>query len=98
LYIFGGKDSDNNKLNDLWLFNFQTKQWSEIMCREAPMARSGHSAALYRQYMLIYGGIFEITKELNDMHVFDTQAGEWLCLFEELNSPVKAVTSPDTSL
>ena len=27
LYIFGGKDSDNNKLNDMWQLNLSTKVW-----------------------------------------------------------------------
>ena len=39
--------------------------------------------------MVIYGGIFEVTKELNDMHVFDMEEEIWTCLFEELNSTVK---------
>jgi|APCry1669189768_1035252.scaffolds.fasta_scaffold66620_1 hypothetical protein len=39
--------------------------------------------------MIIYGGIYEVTKELNDMHVFDIINQKWLCLFEEINSPVK---------
>lgn len=39
--------------------------------------------------MIIYGGIFEITKELNDMHIFDIAKNQWVCLFEEINSPKK---------
>ena len=39
--------------------------------------------------MVIYGGIYEVTKELNDMHVFDIVNERWLCLFEEINSPIK---------
>jgi len=39
--------------------------------------------------MIIYGGIFEVCKELNDMHVFDLTSDSWLCVFEELNSPKK---------
>ena len=30
MYIFGGKDEENNKLNDTWKFNFSTNQWSYI--------------------------------------------------------------------
>lgn len=37
--------------------------------------------------MIIYGGIYEVTKELNDMFVFDLRKEKWVCLFEELNSP-----------
>jgi hypothetical protein len=39
--------------------------------------------------MIIYGGIFEVTKELNDMHIFDFKNEQWGVLFEELNSPQK---------
>jgi hypothetical protein len=39
--------------------------------------------------MIIYGGIYEVTKELNDMHIFDLKNEQWICLFEELNSPQK---------
>jgi len=30
MYIFGGKDDENNKLDDLWKFSFLTKEWTEI--------------------------------------------------------------------
>ena len=54
------------------------------------MERSGHSSSIFKdQYMIIYGGIFEVTKELNDMHIFDLQSDKWICLFEEINSPKK---------
>jgi N-acetylneuraminic acid mutarotase len=28
MYIFGGKDINSEKLNDLWYFDFQTNSWS----------------------------------------------------------------------
>lgn len=42
-------------------------------------------------YFIIFGGIFEITKELNDMYIYDMKERKWLCIFEETNcvSPVK---------
>ncbi len=30
MYIFGGKDEENNKLNDLWQFVFSTYQWNLV--------------------------------------------------------------------
>jgi hypothetical protein len=27
MIIFGGKDDDNNKLSDTWIFNFSTREW-----------------------------------------------------------------------
>ena len=72
MYIFGGKDDENNKLSDTWKFNFNTLEWTQIRCADEPIPRSGHTASIYKDnFMIIYGGIYEITKELNDMHIFD---------------------------
>ena len=30
MIIFGGKDEDNNKLNDIWTFDFTTYRWEQI--------------------------------------------------------------------
>mmetsp|Transcript_33182 Transcript_33182/g.50847 ORF Transcript_33182/g.50847 Transcript_33182/m.50847 type:complete len:92 (+) Transcript_33182:863-1138(+) len=30
MYIFGGKDDDNNKMSDTWKFNFKTQIWTEL--------------------------------------------------------------------
>ena len=50
-------------------------------------------------YMLVYGGIFFVTKELNDLHVFDMRKEKWVCLFEELNSPAKStMQAPGSAL
>ena len=72
--MFGGQDDENNKLNDLWEFDFTTKTWREIKNAEGeyqPSVRSGHTSVVYQDKMFIFGGILEITKELNDMIVFD---------------------------
>jgi len=74
LYIFGGQDDDNNKLDDLWEYNSNTSTWRQIQISEGdlrPLCRSGHSAVTYGNKMYIFGGILELTKELNDMLVFD---------------------------
>ena len=71
MYIFGGKDDENLKLSDTWKFNLSTQEWTCIDTVDEPMGRSGHASQVYNDSMIIYGGIFEVTKELNDMHVFD---------------------------
>ena len=38
-----------------------------------------------------------MTRELNDLHVFDMKNEKWLCLFEELNSPAKTSMQPPGS-
>jgi len=74
LYVFGGQDDDNNKLDDLWEFDTTAKSWKQIDLPEntyRPMPRSGHTAVVHGTKMYVFGGIFELTKELNDMCVFD---------------------------
>jgi Galactose oxidase, central domain len=39
--------------------------------------------------MVVFGGIYEITKELNDLHLFDFKKRRWVTLFEESYSPVR---------
>jgi hypothetical protein len=90
MYIFGGKDDENDKLNDTWKFNFNTFEWTYINAANPPLERSGHCSQIHNDnFMVIYGGIFEVTKELNDMHVFDLRKENWVSMFEEINSPKK---------
>jgi len=30
MYVFGGKDDDNNKLNDLWKLDLASNTWSLV--------------------------------------------------------------------
>lgn len=53
------------------------------------MARSGHSCDIFENYMIIFGGIYEITRELNDFYLYDLKQNKWVTLFEESGSPSK---------
>ena len=39
--------------------------------------------------MVLFGGIYEITKELNDFYMYDFKTNKWITLFEESMSPKK---------
>lgn len=81
LYVFGGQDDDNNKLGDLWTFDRNSRAWEEVRPGDGgfqPIARSGHTAVVWGQKMYIFGGILELTKELNDMVVFDFASGQFV--------------------
>lgn len=90
MYIFGGRNNDNKKLNDLWKYDILKQTWTEIKMPEEsiPLERSGHSCDVYGQYMVIFGGFYEITKELNDLHLFDFINETWIPIFIEENSPL----------
>lgn len=113
LYVFGGKDDENLKLNDMWKFDMTTRVWTELVTEDVnmlggavskiPIARSGHSAVIYEGYICIFGGIFEVTKELNDLQLYDIANNRWICLFTETNepgsssSPTKAMAAGNSS-
>ena len=94
MWVFGGTNEDNIKLNDLWRLDLNSYTWQEVVVTNPPLERSGHSCDLYENYMVIFGGIYEITKELNDLQVFDFKKNRWITLFEEANSPIKANQKP----
>ena len=44
-----------------------------------PSARKGPAAIHYNDYMYIFGGIFEITKELSELLVYDFENCSFTC-------------------
>lgn len=74
IYMFGGQDNDSKRLNDLWEFDLINKAWSQIRFSWSafkPLPRSGHTMSLFQDKLYIFGGIFELTKELNDLVIYD---------------------------
>ena len=88
MYVFGGKNDSSEKLNDLWLFNIADKKWIEIEAEgEVPFERSGHSSDIYEDYLVIFGGIWDVTKELNDLHLYSFSRNMWMTVQASANSP-----------
>lgn len=74
IYMFGGQENDNRKMNDLWCFNIDESSWSQVELGAEdfrPCPRSGHSTVVHGEKMYIFGGLLELTKELNDLVVYD---------------------------
>jgi N-acetylneuraminic acid mutarotase len=42
-----------------------------------PLARTGHSSMVMNGKVIIFGGILEVTKEINDVHAYDISTGKW---------------------
>ena len=81
MYIFGGKDDSSQKLNDFWSFNIADQKWLQVTAGgEAPYERSGHSMSVFEDFIILFGGIWDVTKELNDLHVYHTNKNEWVSL------------------
>ena len=86
-YIFGGQDDENNKLNDLWELDFAGDETFKQISPEgndfAPSAKSGHTCNLHNGKAYVFGGIIELTKEVNEMVSLDLQTLK----FQNLGEP-----------
>ena len=84
LYVFGGELETADQYHhyrDLWKFDANTLKWTEITAKNAPTARSGHAAFVWKNFMIIFGGFFEAlldTKWYNDVSVFNLQTETWM--------------------
>lgn len=97
-YLFGGSGDNNLKFNDLWQFsgtawtqlskgtidNTDAQEMEGTGPDELPLQKSGHQISLFKnKYIIVFGGIHEITYEMNDLKVFDTVTKKWQTLEEE---------------
>lgn len=75
-------------MNDLWVYSILEKKWVEIVADgDIPYERSGHSSDVYEDFLVIFGGIWDVTKELNDLHLYSFQQNKWITVFNSANSP-----------
>jgi N-acetylneuraminic acid mutarotase len=90
MWVFGGKSNDNDKMVDLWSFDFSKNQWEQVeftMDQDVEIVgRSGHSASIYHGHMIIFAGIHEVTHELDDMAAFNFKSKKWVHMFKEPNT------------
>ncbi|KIK28314.1 hypothetical protein PISMIDRAFT_27711 [Pisolithus microcarpus 441] len=85
LFLFGGEFSSlfQNSFHhyrDLWVFDIPTHSWERIETKIRPSARSGHRMALWKHYIVLFGGFYDPgyrTQYLNDTWLFDTQEYKW---------------------
>lgn len=97
-YIFGGSGDNNVKYNDLWEFNAATSQWTALCkgtpfshdspsgaeAEDQPIHKSGHQITLFKnKHILVFGGIHEVTYEMNDLKIFDVVKKTWSTIDEE---------------
>ena len=57
-----------------------------------PYERSGHSMVVYEDYIMVFGGIWDVTKELNDLHLYSLTKNEWIVVQDAANSPLRSPT------
>lgn len=98
MLVFGGKDDENEKLNDLWMYSFAKNTWEKLASKNPePLCRSGHSMVVYRDFLVVFGGIYVLTQELNDLYLYDLKNRNWICLFDEEGGANQGNRSPATA-
>lgn len=91
LYIGYGLDKENMPLNDIWVFNFTKNIWTQLPCNGFDLAqRSGARAALFRDYLAIFGG-YANKQYIADFHLINVKTFE--IIRPECRGPVPAARS-----
>jgi hypothetical protein len=97
LYVLAGElsaggSNDYFHYKDLWKYDIRQRQWTELKSSSSagttPSARSGHAAAVWKHFMIVFGGFYEaaagrgassgVPKWYNDVTVFDLQTEQWM--------------------
>ncbi|KAJ7285850.1 galactose oxidase [Mycena rebaudengoi] len=85
IFLFGEEYSSPQQRNffhyrDFWSFDIMTHSWDRIDTKIRPSARSGHRMAIWKHYIILFGGFYDpgiTTRYLNDLWVFDLQEYKW---------------------
>lgn len=81
LVLFGGNGQQNeDKMNDLWIFDVNSRQWEKVECvgdAVPPPPRSYHSAHMVGACMFVIGGRM---RDAEDSEVYMFDAGECDCV------------------
>ena len=82
VYLYGGLNDTINvsqagELNDLWRFNPDNNDFTELSPSNPPQERYGHSAVVYNSSKYIVGGYGSGGEILNDIWKYDPQTNTW---------------------
>jgi N-acetylneuraminic acid mutarotase len=80
IYVFGGQTRSNAYLGDLWRFDLNTRQWSELATSQP---RHSHAALKHERSMLIFGGRTGLDPAVysNEVLAYDFDSNEWKSLY-----------------
>jgi len=81
MVVFGGRASKSVYCADIFMYNFETRMWHKLQTTgAAPSARAGHSAVMYKNQMVVFGGYAFQNQEkvyFNSIHVLDMGSLTW---------------------
>lgn len=83
LYIFGGFDvgvvpKKSYRMNDVHELDIATKTWRPVVTTgKTPMKKSGHTAVLWGDQMVIFAGKLKASLWTNELHFLDLKTFKW---------------------
>ncbi|CAK9103053.1 unnamed protein product, partial [Durusdinium trenchii] len=79
LVIFGGQGKlASGYMGDLWSLDLKTQIWKQLKPKgHPPTPRNGHSAILWNQVMILFGGLDGGGRWLSDTFHLDLRSSEW---------------------
>lgn len=86
LFLWGGEFVSPNETTffhykDFWMMDLKTCEWEKLEIRGRPPPRSGHRMAVWKHFLVIFGGFFDTnkdTKYYDDLWLFDTLEFKWI--------------------
>ena len=94
LIIVGGEFATQNQFHhysDTWRLDLVTNRWSRVDSKKAPSPRSGHRLAVWRSFIVLFGGFYESASQdrwFSDLWILDTRTWQWT----EVTHPGHALT------
>lgn len=77
IFIFGGQTDQGNVISELKIWNVKNNCWEyNNQVGEIPFARSHHSACVFNDEMLIFGG-YSSPNRFNDLYSLNLKFGIW---------------------
>jgi len=83
LFLFGGGSAkDDVAFNDAFMYNLGKEKWEKVQMQGTPPTpRTGHSAVLYKNLILVFGGCRREGDRwncFNSLHIFELNGNQWI--------------------
>eukprot|EP00826_Nyctotherus_ovalis_P028149 TRINITY_DN2218_c0_g1_i6.p1 TRINITY_DN2218_c0_g1~~TRINITY_DN2218_c0_g1_i6.p1 ORF type:complete len:335 (+),score=77.85 TRINITY_DN2218_c0_g1_i6:784-1788(+) len=95
LIIVGGVNGNLERLNDVWLYSLKEDTWKEVNFIPEDVLlppRSEHSAVIYNNELVVFGGRGQGMKELNDVMVLNIGNLKWKVSSKNCFTPTQCET------
>jgi N-acetylneuraminic acid mutarotase len=80
MVIFGGFVEGGTRTNAIYRYYFKENKWEAVqplVAGSLPSNRAGHTAIVYGDSMIVFGGKDEDNNKLNDLWEFNLNTYKW---------------------